>query len=161
MHASRPGHRSATLRVAPVVAKLADLMGDVREQPRSFVGVLTVDDQAVFRSVAREVIEATAGFELLGEATSGEEALDLADRVDPDLVLVDLRMPGMDGLETCRRLRATHPAVTVVLVSTDEPGDVCTDACGAAAFLPKRLFGRVALTRLWDEHGGRRPLADP
>jgi DNA-binding NarL/FixJ family response regulator len=79
--------------------------------------------------VAREVIGATAGFELLGEAASGEEALDLADRVDPDLVLVDLRMPGMDGLETCRRLRATHPAATVVLVSTDEPDDMCPGAC--------------------------------
>jgi two-component system, NarL family, invasion response regulator UvrY len=158
IHASRAGHRSATLRVESVVAKLPDRMGSDREQ-RCFVGVVTVDDQAVFRGVAREVIEATAGFELLGEAASGEEAIELADRVDPDLVLVDLRMPGMDGLETCRRLRATHPSATVVLVSTDEPDDMSPGACGAAAFLPKRLFGRVALKRLWDEHGGGRTLA--
>jgi DNA-binding NarL/FixJ family response regulator len=149
------------LRVLPVVAKLPDRMGGVREQQRPFVGVVTVDDQAMFRGVAREVIEATAGFELLGEAASGEEALVLADRVDPDLVLVDLRMPGMDGFETCRRLRATHPAATVVLVSTDETDEVCPDTCGASAFLPKRLFGRLALTRLWDEHGGRRSLSGP
>ena len=75
------------------------------------VGVITVDDQAAFRDVAREVIEATVGFEPLGEAACGEEALVLAGDVEPDLVLLDVRMPGIDGLETARRLSAAHPAV--------------------------------------------------
>ena len=74
---------------------------------RVAVGVMTVDDQAVFRQAAREVIEATDGFEYLGEAGSGEEALALAGELDPDLVLVDIRMPGIDGFETARRLSAT------------------------------------------------------
>ena len=59
------------------------------------VGVMTVDDQAVFRRAAREVIEATDGFDHLGDAGSGEEALALAGELDPDLVLVDVRMPGI------------------------------------------------------------------
>ena len=82
---------------------------------------MTVDDQAVFRSVSREVIEATAGFEPAGEAASGEEALRLVEDTKPQLVLVDVRMPGMDGVETARRLHASHPDLVVVLISLDDP----------------------------------------
>jgi DNA-binding NarL/FixJ family response regulator len=119
---------------------------------RRSVAVLAVDDQAAFRRAVREVVEATEGFELVGEARSCEEALALAREHDPDLVLVDVRMPGIDGLETTRRLSAAHPAATCVLVSTDDLDRPC-DACGAAAFLPKKAFGRLALQRLWAEHG--------
>jgi two-component system invasion response regulator UvrY len=134
-------------------------MAEPRHEPRPYVGVVTVDDQAVFRRVARDVIEATDGFEVLGEAASGEEALALADEVAPDLALVDLRMPGMDGLETTSRLLAAHPELTVVLVSTDDVASGC-EACGAVAFVPKKRFGTVELRRLWAAHGpssGRAP----
>ena len=131
----------------------------VERRARVAVGVMTVDDQAVFREVAREVIEATEGFEHLGEAGSGEEALALAGELDPDLVLVDIRMPGIDGFETARRLSAAHPASTVVLISTDcldvQSGD---ELFGAAAFVRKQNFGPALLRRLWVDHG-RRPLA--
>jgi DNA-binding NarL/FixJ family response regulator len=126
-------------------------MSSPRDIRRS-VAVLAVDDQAAFRLAVREVVEATDGFELVGEARSCEEALALAREHDPDLVLVDVRMPGIDGLETTRRLSAAHPAATCVLVSTDDMDQPC-DACGADAFLPKKAFGRLALRRLWDEHG--------
>ena len=63
------------------------------------VRVLTVDDQAVFRGIAREVIDATPGFEAVGEAASGEEALAAVARLDPQLVLLDVRMPGLDGVD--------------------------------------------------------------
>jgi DNA-binding NarL/FixJ family response regulator len=129
-------------------------MSSPRDTRRS-VAVLTVDDQAAFRQAVREVVEATEGFEIVGEACSCEEALVLAREHDPDLVLVDVRMPGVDGLETTRRLTAAHPAATCVLVSTDDLGEQPCDACGAAAFLPKRSFGRPALRRLWEEHGRR------
>jgi two-component system, NarL family, invasion response regulator UvrY len=122
------------------------------------VKVMTVDDQAVFRDVAREVIEATVGFEHVGEATCGEEALALADELGPDLVLVDVRMPGIDGLETARRLRASHPASTTVLISTagiaSLPGGFAS--CGAVALIRKQDFGPSVLQRLWTAHG-RRP----
>jgi DNA-binding NarL/FixJ family response regulator len=128
-------------------------------QPRSgrrpFVGVVTVDDQELFRQVAREVIEATAGFELLGEAASAQEALDVVEALDPDLVFLDVRMPGIDGIETARRLGAAHPSSTVVLVSSESSAGMPSDvgACGAAAFLPKEQFGPPALRRLWAAHG--------
>ena len=101
------------------------------------------------------MIEATDGFESLGEACSGEDALLLADDVDPDLVLVDVRMPGMNGVETASRLAAAHPTATIVLVSSEDrtalPADV--ERCGAAALLCKEEFGTAALRQLWAIHG--------
>src|SRR4051794_36985401 len=81
------------------------------------VRVMTVDDQAAFRSVAREVIEATPGFQHLGEAKSGEAALALVGELGPDLVLLDVCMPGLDGVETARRLSASFPELMIVLIS--------------------------------------------
>jgi two-component system, NarL family, invasion response regulator UvrY len=119
------------------------------------VKVMTVDDQAVFLDAAREVIEATAGFVHVGEARSGEEALTLVEELDPDLVLIDLRMPGIDGLETARRVRLSRPGATTVLISTAEaeslPAGFAT--CGAAAFVRKQEFRPSLLRRLWAEHG--------
>ena len=121
------------------------------------VKVMTVDDHAVFRDVAREVIAATVGFEHVCEARCGEEALALADEYGPDLVLIDVQMPGIDGLETARRLRASHPASTTVLISTADipslPGEFAS--CGAVAFVRKENFGPSVLQRLWTEHGPR------
>jgi DNA-binding NarL/FixJ family response regulator len=79
------------------------------------VGVVTVDDQAIFRAAAREVIDVTPGFETAGEAASGEEAIALVGRLDPQLVLVDVRMPGMGGLELLDELRRTERDVLELL----------------------------------------------
>jgi two-component system invasion response regulator UvrY len=124
---------------------------------RSVVGVLTVDDQAIFRSVARDVIEATPGFEPLGEAASGPEAVELAAELRPDLVLLDVRMPEMGGLESAAQIHAAAPNAAIVLLSTEEyEGTRSVSSCGASAFLRKQAFGPVALRALWADHG-RRP----
>ncbi len=119
------------------------------------VGVLVVDDQRVFREVAREVIEATCDFELLGYGTSGEDALVVADELRPDLVLLDVRMPGMGGIEAAARLRATHPESVVVLVSVEEPPNLPggISSCGAAALVRKQDFSPRLLRSLWSAHG--------
>jgi two-component system, NarL family, invasion response regulator UvrY len=119
------------------------------------VDVMTVDDQAIFRAVAREVIEATPGFEPAGEATSGEEALRMVGEFAPHLALVDVRMPGMDGIETAQLLKAAHPSVVVVLISLEEADDLPSSArgCGAAALVRKQDFGPALLRRMWAAYG--------
>ena len=119
------------------------------------VRVLTVDDQAVFRGVAREVIDATPGFEVAGEATSGEDALTAVDALAPQLVLLDVRMPGMDGLEVARRISESHPETLVVLISVEESVDVpsASQLTDSVPFVRKRDFGPRMLRRLWATHG--------
>jgi DNA-binding NarL/FixJ family response regulator len=122
------------------------------------VGVVVVDDQIVFRQVVRDVIAMTPGFEMVGEAPSGEEALATVDDLHPDLVLLDVRMPGMDGVETAARLCSADPSVVVVLISIDEapylPGGVSSS--GAAEIVRKQDFGSSLLRRVWRSH---RPAA--
>ena len=122
--------------------------------PRNGVGVVTVDDQQVFRSVAREVIEATPGFTSFGEACSGEEALEVVCEREPQLVLVDVRMPGMNGIETASRIKEARPEVVVVLISIEEQANlpVTVSSSGAAALVRKQDFGPRLLRRLWHAH---------
>jgi two-component system invasion response regulator UvrY len=122
------------------------------------IGVLVVDDQIVFREVAREVIEATADFELLGEATSGQHALAVVEELYPDLVLLDVRMPGMDGIETAGRIRAAHPDSVVVLISVEEAPNLPRGvySCGAVESVRKQDFGPALLRRVWETHGAPR-----
>jgi len=119
------------------------------------IEVVTVDDQEIFRAVARDVIEATPGFKAVGEASSGKEALRVIDRLEPRLALVDVRMPGMDGIETAQRLSAAHPEVVVVLISLEDAAELPSSAvgCGAAALVRKQDFGPALLRDLWAAHG--------
>ena len=119
------------------------------------IGLLVVDDQLVYRQVAREVIEATDDFELLGYATRGEHALAAVEELEPDLVLLDVRMPGMDGIATAERLTSAYPDMTVVLISIEEPPNLPggITSCGAAAVVRKQDFAPAMLRRLWRAHG--------
>jgi CheY-like chemotaxis protein len=114
------------------------------------VRVLTVDDQAVFRALARDVIEATPGFVPVGEVADGETGIEAVARLAPDLVLVDVRMPGMDGVEVARCLSADHPDVMVVLISIEELIDVpSARRLPGVPFVRKQDFGPRLLRRIW------------
>jgi DNA-binding NarL/FixJ family response regulator len=124
---------------------------------RPTVRVLAVDDQPLFRQAARAVVDRTPGFELVGESADGASALSLARDADPDLVIVDVRMTGMDGIETARRLHAEDPTRVIVLVSSDGVRDVAELAgrCGAAALVRKHWLSPRLLRGLWVAHRRR------
>jgi len=118
------------------------------------VRVLIVDDQQPFRLAARMVVEATDGFEVVGEAETGESSVDLARALGPDLVLMDVNLPGIDGLEATRQILAggDHPVV-VLLLSTYEEAEYAPRAaeCGAAAYIPKSELDPERLADAWQE----------
>jgi two-component system invasion response regulator UvrY len=118
------------------------------------VGVVVVDDQAPFRRAARTILGATPGFTLLAEADSGEQAVALARSLEPDMILMDIKMPGIGGIEATRLITTARAATLVVLLSSYPERDLPADArtCGAAAYLSKEGFGRGALVRIWNLH---------
>jgi two-component system, NarL family, invasion response regulator UvrY len=117
--------------------------------PRS---VLVVDDQAPFRLAARAVLRRLDGFEFAGEASSGPEAIQLVDSLRPSLVLMDINMPEMNGIEATRRILSAHPDVAVILCSTHDPNDLPAEAAvsGAIAYVSKEHLAADTLRQLWD-----------
>jgi two-component system, NarL family, invasion response regulator UvrY len=114
--------------------------------------VLVVDDQAPFRTAARAVLRRLDGFELAGEASSGSEAIELVDDLHPALVLMDINMPEMSGIEATRRIVSAHPEVVVILCSTHDATDLPPEAAtsGAIAYVSKERLGADTLRQLWE-----------
>jgi DNA-binding NarL/FixJ family response regulator len=120
------------------------------------VTVLVVDDQPPFRRAARSVVGLTPGFEMVGEAESGEEALQQVEALAPDLVLMDIQLPGMNGVEAARHVIAAHPEITVLLLSTYAADDVLGAARSfGAAYVKKEEFGPQALKDTWERRSTR------
>jgi DNA-binding NarL/FixJ family response regulator len=117
------------------------------------VKVLIVDDQPPFRAAANLVVDLLDDFEVVGEAMSGESALELVESLAPDLVVMDINLPGINGIEATRRISANAPAPVVVLVSTYEADDLPVGAseCGALAYVHKEHFDADLLEELWGE----------
>ncbi|MDT4919458.1 MAG: two-component system, NarL family, invasion response regulator UvrY [Pseudonocardiales bacterium] len=103
------------------------------------VDVLIVDDQPPFRAVARTLVSLLTGWRVVAEVQNGADAVAAALQTTPDIVLMDMNLPGMSGIEATRRIVAARPAVRVVLLSTYAAEDLPADAadCGAAAYIHK------------------------
>jgi DNA-binding NarL/FixJ family response regulator len=101
--------------------------------------VVIVDDQSAFRSAARSVIGLLRGWRVIGEADSGEAGVEQVAAMHPDVVLMDINLPGINGIEATRRILANDPDVAVVLLSTYAADDLPEDvtSCGAAGYVRK------------------------
>ncbi len=115
------------------------------------VRILLVDDQAAYLRAMSSVVEETPGFVVVGEALSGEEAIAVATLVAPDLVLMDVNLPGIDGLEATRLLRGGDCPPVVVLLSTydEDAGNQFVAESGAAAYVTKSALGPDRLRVVW------------
>jgi two-component system, NarL family, invasion response regulator UvrY len=115
------------------------------------VQVWVVDDQASFRLATAETVAATDDFVLADEYQSGEAAIRFIPDHSAGIVLMDIHMPGMGGIEATRRIRAARPDLMVLLMSTYDVKDLPSGAadCGAAAYLCKEHLSPDLLTRLW------------
>ncbi len=116
---------------------------------------MIVDDQQVFRDALGALVHATPGFNLVGEASCGEDALDKVEILRPEFVLIDLRMPGIGGVETARLLRAHHPELALLLVSAQPQQEAWPTACEELA-LPVAAKADLCpgvLREMWERRG--------
>ncbi|MGI8610278.1 MAG: response regulator [Candidatus Dormibacteria bacterium] len=116
------------------------------------IQVLIVDDQPPFRAAAHAVVDLTDGFEVVGEAETGEDSVTMCRTLKPDLVLMDVNLPGIDGLEATRQILAEQNPVVVLVLSTYEAAEYepRASAAGAAAYIQKSDFGPDELTHAWE-----------
>jgi two-component system invasion response regulator UvrY len=115
-----------------------------------YMDVLIVDDQAPFRDIARTIIGSLAGWRVVAEAETATDALNAARRVMPEVVLMDINLPDLNGIAATRLLLADRPCSRVILLSTYAADDLPSDAktCGAIAFLSKEDLTSKALLEL-------------
>jgi adenylate cyclase len=134
-------------RLSPVVAYR--LTEGAPPEAAAAVRVLVVDDQTPFREAAKLVVDATEGFEVVGEAQSGEAAVELAKTFKPDLVLMDVNLPAMDGMEATRRILDALPGTTIIALSTEVGLATRAVASGAVTFVSKSEFDPDRLVSAW------------
>ena len=108
--------------------------------------VLIVDDHPSFRATARAILEAD-GFEVVGEAEDGASAIEAANKLHPDLILLDVQLPDMDGFAVAGRLKTNGWAPQIVLTSSRDAADFgpLVAQCGARGFVPKAELSGAAL----------------
>ena len=101
--------------------------------------ILLADDHTMFRQGLRELIERKTGFTVVGEASTGREALEQVERLKPDLLLLDIQMPDMTGVETAQTLARTHPEVKIIMLTMYRQDEHLVEAinAGARAYLLK------------------------
>lgn len=116
------------------------------------VRVLLVDDEAPFLRAMSTVVQETLGFEVIGEAHSGEQCMLATADLHPDLVLMDMSLPGMDGVEAASRLRArpSPPVVLLLSIYDEDSGARFVPWCGAAAYVTRSAFGPDRLREVWE-----------
>src|SRR3990170_4280495 len=127
-----PEQPSATLRSMERALLPRPVTDGDRRTRSERVRVMVVDDNAGFRESLLSLLDA-GGLDVVGEAPSGFTALEMADGLEPDVVLMDVRMPGLDGIETTRRLKSRYPGLGIVALSGHEDQEIVTEMLVAGA----------------------------
>jgi two-component system nitrate/nitrite response regulator NarL len=124
--------------------------------------VLIIDDHPLFRRGVKQLLELDPSLRLLGEASSGEDAIPLAAALDPDLILLDLNMKGMSGIDTLKRLREAGCAARIVMLTVSDSADdlVAAIRAGADGYLLKDMEPEQLLARIREALFGRMVIGD-
>jgi len=139
----------------------------IRREAYTTHRIVLADDHPVVRQSLKKILNQQPDFDLVGETDNGLETLSLVKQLQPDLLVTDLMMPGMNGLEVARRIRLSFPATRIVVVSvnSDEPDVAGAFRCGANAFVLKTACGRHLVAAVRAVLAGHRyvspPLSDP
>jgi PAS domain S-box-containing protein len=142
-----PTARGTTVRVTvPIAGRPKSINGAAKTKAR----LLLVDDHEIVRHGLASLLQGVEGFEICGEAATGEEAIREVDKSRPDIVIMDLRMPGMDGLQATRSILKAHPQTDVLIFTVDESEQVLREAlkAGARGCLTKTDAGSSLLSML-------------
>jgi DNA-binding NarL/FixJ family response regulator len=122
--------------------------------------IVLVHAHTLYREGLRHNIAATAGFQIVGEARNGQQAIQVVDTTDPDLVLIEVDLPGINGLEVARAIKRTHPNIGMVLLSSTTDGQQVVKAirAGVAAYLPRNVTWPVLFQALRQVRNGEYPI---
>lgn len=128
---------------------------------RELINVLTVDDHEIMRGGVQYLLMAVDGIELVGEARNGEEALNFCSTLHPDVVLMDMRMPGMDGIQTTRLIRERYPETQVLALTSYEEEEMIRQVmqAGAIGYLQKGISIDELAEAIRMAHAGKPTLS--
>jgi len=127
---------------------------------REMTHLTIVDDHKLARESLQDMLADEPSIEIVGEASNGQEALTLCSRVQPDLVLMDVRMPNMDGLEATREIKRRYPRVAVLMLTMHENPDYLLQAlkAGAAGYILKDAFQEEVINAVLQVREGEFPM---
>lgn len=122
------------------------------------IKVLIVDDHTLFRQGLRKLLEAYAGVQVIGEASNGKEAIAKVDEISPDLVLMDIKMPRMDGIEAIRFIKEKHPELNILALSMYEDAEYVLKAvnAGANGYMQKNISADRLVDAIQQLHEGNK-----
>lgn len=146
--------RSQAASPNATVQRVSDLAAAGPGALTQAVRVLAVDDTAAFRRAIRTLLRTSRQLELVAEADTGERGIEVASSCVPDVVLMDVRMPGMGGIAAAMVIKGRRPSTVVVLISTEHPSELPPDAstCGANAVVWKSELRPGVLEAIWLRH---------
>ncbi|MGH2356596.1 MAG: response regulator [Candidatus Limnocylindria bacterium] len=132
------------------------------EQPKRRLRLLVVDDHEVVRQGLVSLLDRRSGFEVVAQASTASEAVTTAARYEPDIVVMDVRLPDGSGIEACRDIRAARPETRVVMLTSypDEEAVLSAIIAGASGYLLKQIRGRDLVAAL-ESVGRGESLLDP